>query len=179
MSVQHALLALLASGPRHGYQLKVEFDAATGGAAPLNFGQVYPTLQRLQKSGYVSQLEAPSDDDRAKTSFAITDNGRGQLKRWLSEPTPPPRTSRDELTVKILLAIETNEEDPLAIINTQRDATLAELQTIVSTKAQTEDLAALIDLDRQAMTAESEIRWLDLVEDRLANAPVADQGESS
>ena len=47
MAVREGLLALLANGPRHGYQLKTGFESATGGMWPLNVGQVYTTLERL------------------------------------------------------------------------------------------------------------------------------------
>jgi DNA-binding PadR family transcriptional regulator len=49
MSVREGLLALLAEGPRNGHQLKIEFEAVTGGVWPLNVGQVYTTLDRLAR----------------------------------------------------------------------------------------------------------------------------------
>ena len=62
MPVREGLLALLADGPRNGYQLKVDFEAATGGVWPLNFGQVYTTLDRLARDGLVSRAEPNGDE---------------------------------------------------------------------------------------------------------------------
>jgi DNA-binding PadR family transcriptional regulator len=53
MSVRHALLALLSEGPKYGLQLREEFEARTGDVWPLNVGQVYTTLQRLERDGLV------------------------------------------------------------------------------------------------------------------------------
>jgi DNA-binding PadR family transcriptional regulator len=49
VSVRHALLALLSEGPKYGLQLREEFEARTGEVWPLNVGQVYTTLQRLER----------------------------------------------------------------------------------------------------------------------------------
>ena len=54
MSVKHGLLALLCEGPRYGYELKAAFETRTGEAWPLNVGQVYTTLARLERDGQVA-----------------------------------------------------------------------------------------------------------------------------
>src|SRR6202012_3215532 len=56
MSVRHALLALLSEGPKYGLQLRQEFVARTGEVWPLNVGQVYTTLQRLERDGLVESV---------------------------------------------------------------------------------------------------------------------------
>src|SRR5579862_6222018 len=56
MSVRHALLALLSEGPKYGLQLREEFEANTGQVWPLNVGQVYTTLQRLERDGLVMKV---------------------------------------------------------------------------------------------------------------------------
>ncbi len=53
MSVRHALLALLSEGPKYGRRLRQEFEVRTGEMWPLNVGQVYTTLQRLERDGLV------------------------------------------------------------------------------------------------------------------------------
>ena len=108
MAVREGLLALLTEGPSHGYQLKTAFEAATGGAWTLNVGQVYTTLDRLQRDGLVT-----SDDADGQKRYAITAAGREELGGWWSTSpvdTPPPR---DELVLKVLFAIEDGAEHAL------------------------------------------------------------------
>ena len=55
MSIRQGILAMLAAGPRYGYQLRTEFEERTGGTWPLNIGQVYTTLSRLERDGLVDR----------------------------------------------------------------------------------------------------------------------------
>ena len=92
MSVRHALLALLSEGPKYGMQLRQEFEARTGEVWPLNVGQVYTTLQRLERDGLVE-----SDNDAeasAQKAFRLTGTGAAELNNWLRTPpdlSSPPR----------------------------------------------------------------------------------------
>src|ERR1700761_5255868 len=70
MSVRHALLALLSEGPKYGLQLRHEFETRTGEVWPLNVGQVYTTLQRLERDGLV---EAEGDGDGPQKRFQRPD----------------------------------------------------------------------------------------------------------
>src|SRR5579872_5898308 len=98
MSIRHALLALLSEGPKYGLQLRQEFEARTGEVWPLNIGQVYTTLQRLERDGLVESEDG--DKDGPQKGFRITSSGADELDRWLR--TPPELTSppRDELVIK-------------------------------------------------------------------------------
>ena len=81
MSVRHALLALLSEGPKYGLQLRQEFEARTGEVWPLNVGQVYTTLQRLERDGFVASDD--TTDEGAQKNFQITAEGATELTRWL------------------------------------------------------------------------------------------------
>src|SRR5579859_6517079 len=102
MSVRHALLALLSEGPKYGLQLRQEFEARTGDVWPLNVGQVYTTLQRLERDGLV---ESDNDTEGPQKRYCITIAGTAELASWLR--TPPDLTSppRDELVIKVLVAM--------------------------------------------------------------------------
>ena len=78
MSVRHALLALLSEGPKYGLQLRQEFEARTGEVWPLNVGQVYTTLQRLERDGLV---ESDDDDEGPQKGYSITDRRRAGADR--------------------------------------------------------------------------------------------------
>ena len=104
MAVREGLLSLLQPGPGYGYQLKTEFEAVTGGVWKLNVGQVYTTLDRLERDGLVDV--DTSDDDQK--SYTLTAAGREELGSWweaIPAADPPPR---DELMLKVLMAIETS-----------------------------------------------------------------------
>src|SRR3954468_8288889 len=100
MSVRHALLALLSEGPMYGLQLRQEFEARTGEVWPLNVGQVYTTLQRLERDGLVESDGV--DDDGPQKGFRITTAGDDELVGWLHAPGDIGAPPRDELVIKVL-----------------------------------------------------------------------------
>ena len=92
MSVRHALLALLSEGPKYGLQLREEFEARTGEVWPLNVGQVYTTLQRLERDGLVESDDA-GPGGREKTpqkAFRITACGRPEYPGAVTGRPPAP-----------------------------------------------------------------------------------------
>lgn len=166
MGFREGMLALLATGPKHGYQLKVEFEAATGDAWPVNVGQVYTTLQRLERDGEVAIVDT---DEEGRVVYETTAAGREALVEWLATPVPREITTRDEVSMKLLLALAAGVTDPQEIIDVQRRATMAALQdyTMLRTQAEPEAIAWQLHVDRLAIHAEAELRWLDRVEGRL------------
>lgn len=176
MAVREGLLSLLQVGPRYGYQLKTEFEAVTGGVWKLNVGQVYTTLDRLERDGLVV-VEILGDDGSGgpQRSYSLTASGREELGAWwqaVPSADPPPR---DELMLKVLMAIETSREHALAVITRQRTALFALLQRHrrQPSSESTDDasfaasLAAQLVTDALVVRAEADLRWLDLCESRL------------
>ena len=84
MSVRHTLLALLSEGPKYGRQLREEFEARTGGAWPLNAGQMYAALRRLERDGLVESGDTGTAGPRRE--FRITSDGAAELAAWLRTP---------------------------------------------------------------------------------------------
>jgi DNA-binding PadR family transcriptional regulator len=172
MSIRHGLLALLERGPSHGYQLRAEFDAATGATWPLNVGQVYTTLDRLERDGFVVQ-DGPADDD-GRIAYRITDDGRAEVRAWFTSPVSAKAAPRDELAIKLALAVTTPGVDVVAVVQTQRSSTMTSLQELTRLKvraaADDGELAWSLVLDSLVFRAEAEIRWLDHCEARVARA---------
>ena len=170
MGVREGLLALLARGPRHGYQLKLEFEQATGEVWPVNIGQVYTTLQRLERDRLVVGAEA---DDEGRVVYELTAGGLAEARAWFTTPLDRSVPARDEVTMKLLLAMVAGLVDPHAVVEAQRVATLTALQDYTRLKADAgaTDVAWLLQLERLVMQAEAELRWLDRVEDRLSLHP--------
>lgn len=175
MSVRHSLLALLDAGPMHGYGLKTEFEAATGDIWPLNVGQVYITLGRLERDGLVT-VDVGNGQVEGQKVYLITEAGRAELQRWFATPVARQMVPRQELAIKLVFAIRSGSADVAEVVQQQRTATMRHVQEITRLKATAEadgDLAWLLMLDSLLFQAEAEARWLDLCEARLARQPVS------
>ncbi|WP_434592737.1 PadR family transcriptional regulator [Streptomyces sp. A5-4] len=178
MSIRHGLLALLEQGPRYGSQLRTEFESRTGATWPLNVGQVYTTLSRLERDGMVAQ---GGEDGAGHPLYAITDVGRGELKSWFERPVDRASPPRNELAIKLAMAVGAPGVDIRAVIQAQRHATLQAMQDYTRLKAQAlvavesgdvdrerDDVAWLLVLEQLIFQTEAEARWLDHSESRLA-----------
>lgn len=171
MSIKYGLLALLERQPMYGYQLRTEFERSTGATWPLNIGQVYTTLSRLHRDGLVE--ETGESDDQGKVVYRLTEGGRDDLVRWFATPVTQDDRPRDELAIKIALAVTTPGVDARTVVQAQRTATVRHLQELTRLKAGAgdDDLAWLLVLDSMIFRAEAEVRWLDHSEVRLARTP--------
>jgi len=157
-------MALIAEEPRYGYQLKTAFESATGGVWPLNIGQVYTTLDRLQRDGLVA-VDAGGEQKR----YSLTPGGEEALGAWWQmtpSDEPPPR---DELQLKVLLAIVHGPEHALAVVTRQRTALTRLLQRHrrAHPAGDGAPLAEALVADALAVRAEADLRWLDLCESRI------------
>ncbi|WP_336205989.1 PadR family transcriptional regulator [Nonomuraea sp. LPB2021202275-12-8] len=158
MSIRHGLLALLSRGPRYGYQLRVEFEASTGATWPLNIGQVYTTLSRMERDGLVAPGGA---DDQGRAVYAITEDGLRELERWFATPVDQAARPRDELVIKLAMAVAADDVDVTAVILAQRMATMRTLQELTRTKRTAGGVAQRLVMDSMIFKAEAEQRWLD------------------
>jgi DNA-binding PadR family transcriptional regulator len=168
MSIRHGLLALLERGPMYGYQLRAAFEESTGATWPLNIGQVYTTLSRLERDGLVRPLP---ENDGGQRPYEITDSGRADLTVWFATPISRGDRPRDELAIKLALALTTPGVHVPTVVQTQRTATMRTLQEYTRLKARTstsDDLPWLLVLDSMIFQAEAEVRWLDHCESSLA-----------
>src|SRR5215208_8371009 len=118
VSVPHALLALLKEEPKYGQRLQNEFESRTGEVWPLNVGQVYTTLQRLERDGLV-ESDDPEGDGPQK-GFRITPAGGQELAEWLHTPPGTVAPPRDELVIKVLVAISVPGVDVHELVQVHR-----------------------------------------------------------
>jgi len=174
MSVRHALLALLSEGPKYGLQLRQEFESGTGEVWPLNVGQVYTTLQRLERDGLVESEDAGGDGPQK--GYRLTEAGGRELEDWLRTPTDTP-LARDELVIKVLVALRVPGIDVHQVIQAHRRHVLEAMQRYTRLKgdAGEDDVALAVVVDAQIFRLEAVVRWLDAADTRLAGrtAPVA------
>lgn len=183
MAVREGLLSLLQPGPRYGYQLKTEFESVTGGVWRLNVGQVYTTLDRLERDGLVSVEAVAAVDAKAQKQYALTAAGREELGSWwhaVPAEDPPPR---DELMLKVLMAIESGRDRAMEVITRQRTALFTLLQRHRREPGSVVDhpdgLADRLVVDALIVRAEADLRWLDLCESRLTAGAARPSGKDT
>jgi DNA-binding PadR family transcriptional regulator len=170
MSVRHALLALLSEGPKYGLQLREEFEAHTGEVWPLNVGQVYATLQRLERDGLV-EWDGTGDEGLQK-SFRITAGGEQELASWLRTPPDLSSPPRDEFVMKVLVALHVPSADVHVVIQAHRRYLVELMQqwTRIREDDAGGDLSTLLAIDAELFRLDSVVRWLDAAEARVDRA---------
>lgn len=168
--IKEALLGLLASRPMHGYELKTELDQVLGRTTPVNVGQVYTALNRLEKDGHVDITFVPREDQRAEMKvYSLSETGAEYLHGWFAEPVER-IDLRNELFIKLSLARRTGRADVDRILQTQRLTTLRSIQELTMLKERLvgdadEEIPLLID--GAILHLEADLHWLDLWEQRL------------
>jgi DNA-binding PadR family transcriptional regulator len=172
MSVRHALLALLSDGPKYGLQLREEFEANTGQVWPLNVGQVYTTLQRLERDGLVIALGDQSGEPGPQKAYRITDAGSAELTEWLMVPPDLSTPPRDDLVMKVLIAVRVPNTDVSAVIQAHRRYLVQLMQEWTRLKEDDNgaDVAFSLVVDAEIFRIDSVVRWLDAAEARLRRA---------
>jgi DNA-binding PadR family transcriptional regulator len=170
VTIRQSILALLSEQPMYGAQLKAEFEARTGSTWPLNVGQVYTTVSRLERDGLVQ-----ADDDAVeehRITYRLTESGRVAASRWWADPVDRDSAPRSELAIKLALAVTVPDVDVASVVQVQRRATMRQLQDLTRLKRGSVDpgssgLAWSLVLESLVFAAEAEIRWLDHVESSL------------
>ena len=166
MSIKHGILALLRERTGYGYQLRAAFEETTGSTWPVNIGQVYTTLGRLERDGLVVKN---GEDAEGHVVYAITASGAAELADWFARPITLNDRPRDELAMKLALAVTVPGVDVAALVQLQRTHAQTTLQELTRRKlrATGPHLAWSLVLEAQIFQAEAEIRWLDHVEEQV------------
>jgi DNA-binding PadR family transcriptional regulator len=167
--MRYPVLALLADAPAHGYEIKRGLEERFGAViAPLNAGQVYTTLQRLQRDDLVDDDTVEQSGRPDKRVYRLTETGRDALRAWLGAPSAPTRL-RDDFFMKLHFAQDLGLADPAALIAGQRAAylrALGELERVLESGA--EDRTTVLLVEGAALHLEADLRWLDRCETELA-----------
>ena len=170
MTVRHALLALLSTGPKYGLQLAQEFEQETGELWPLNTGQVYSTLQRLERDGLV---DAEDETQGPQQKYRITDAGRDDLDAWLRSPPDTTNPPRDELVMKVLVSLRIPGVDTADLVQGYRRHVIESMQQYTRLKehAAEADVGLLLVADAELFRLEAVVRWLDTADARIRRLP--------
>ena len=137
MPLQHAVLALLAAKPAHGYELRTSFEEAVGDQwGGMNIGHLYQVLDRLARDGLITSERQPQPVKPDRVMHQLTPAGRAELDRWLSEPSVRQRGYRDDFFLKVMAAARLGDPDALTqILRRQRSHLLRELRGLAEAAA--------------------------------------------
>jgi DNA-binding PadR family transcriptional regulator len=170
VSVRHAVLALLTEGPKYGLKLRQEFEERTGEVWPLNVGQVYTTLQRLERDGLVESDDAAADGPQK--TFRITPAGDEELAAWLRTPPDMSSPPRDELVIKVLIARRLGNVDVHELLQVHRRYVVQLMQQYTRLKEyESDDVGVALVVDAELFRLDGVIRWLDAADARLRRSP--------
>jgi len=173
LAVKHGILGILAGRPRHGYELKTEFDNLTAGLWELNVGQIYSTLERMVKDGLVESYadEGPGDD---RKMYRVTTEGLQELEVWLSRPPLKARPMRDEIYVRLGLLVEKDLAAALDLLDSQRRVYHLQMAELTRQKIGAARAAPGPDRVRREMMidsalfhVEADLKWIETCEARL------------
>ena len=162
MSTSHVLLGLLSGGPRHGYDLKRAHDERLPQGKPLAFGQVYATLGRLERDGFVEQSGQDREGGPDRTSYALTDVGRAKLAEWLAAVEPPAPYVTSTLFAKVIVSLlASGTAAATSYLVAQRAAHTARLRELTAIKIDRDSSAGdVVAADYAIAHLDADLRWL-------------------
>lgn len=171
MSVRHAMLALLSEAPKYGLQLSQEFEARTGDVWPLNTGQVYTTLQRLERDDLIESDDIA--DEGPQKVFRITPAGVDELNEWLRTPSDVSVPPRDELVIKVLVALRVPGVDLVELVQSNRRHLIESMRYYTRLKEEADelDIGLLLVADAEIFRLDAVVRWLDAADARIKRLP--------
>jgi DNA-binding PadR family transcriptional regulator len=168
--IHHAILALLADGPSHGYELKGAFDAAVGPQwGALNIGHLYQVLERLARDGHVRSNRIGQNVRPDRVVYEITESGREELVGWMATPSPRTAGFRDDFFLKVVAAARSRDPATVEqVLRTQRTFLLRELHNLESLRAThaTDPVVALL-LSAAVRHVGADLAFLDDAETQL------------
>jgi DNA-binding PadR family transcriptional regulator len=165
VSVPQTLLGLLEREPRHGYDLKRDYDIYFGRGKPLPFGQVYATLARLARDGKVVAAEAEPGAGPDRKRYLITERGVSEVQAWLAEPVEPEAHLQTVLFAKVVLALMLGRNAE-SYLDAQRAVHLRRMRELTAMKRSGNVMDTLL-ADHGLFHLEADLRWIDLTSARL------------
>ncbi|MEV0000922.1 PadR family transcriptional regulator [Micromonospora sp. NPDC050980] len=169
MAIQHAVLALLARGPSYGYELKSAFETAVGPQwGPLNIGHLYQILDRLSRDGLVIAERQPQPVKPDRVVYEITDDGRAELDRWLTAPSPRSGGFRDDFFLKVTAAARSGAADTVrTVLANQRGHLMRELRNLDGLRRGADDPVVRLLLSAAGRHVEADLAFVDDAEAAL------------
>jgi DNA-binding PadR family transcriptional regulator len=161
------LLALLAKEPAHGYELKARLEKVFGEAYPSpNIGQIYVTLQRLERDGLVCSQDVVQTTRPNKRVYELTDAGREAVLTWMDRPSDGPRV-RDDFFMKLALSENAGAADRLGLINHQRRHYLSQMRALNELVADGDGPIPQLLIEGAMLHLQADLDWLQRCQEEL------------
>ncbi len=160
------LLGLLGTGASYGYDLKSRYDRWFGLKKPLAFGQVYTTLTRLMRDGWIVAIGAEAGTGPERKRYGITPAGRARVLEWIFTPEVPSETLQSDLFAKTIIALLLGD-DAGRLLDLQRSRHMARMRELTNEKRGA-SLAVVLACDHALFHIEADLRWIDLTAARLS-----------
>jgi DNA-binding PadR family transcriptional regulator len=161
------LLALLAKEPAHGYELKSQLEQIFGEAYPApNIGQIYVTLQRLERDGLVRSQDVVQMTRPNKRVYELTDAGREAVVEWVDKASDGPRV-RDEFFMKLALSQLSGTSDRLGLINRQRRHYLAQMRSLSELAGGADGSVPRLLIEGAMLHLQADLDWLQRCQEEL------------
>ena len=166
MPIHHAVLALLADGSSHGYELKTTFEESIGPHwGDLNIGHLYQVLDRLVRDGLVTKQDVPQIARPDKTVYELTGAGRDELDRWLETPFARQGGYRDDFFLKLFASSRLGRKAVAKVVGAQREAYLGELASLAELRSRHEgDPLVRLLIEAAILHTEANLRVVELAE---------------
>jgi DNA-binding PadR family transcriptional regulator len=185
VAFQHVILALLESGPSHGWEMKARIEAALGPEyGGLNKGYIYEVIHKMERERTISShVEAQEGMRPDRSVHEITDHGRDQLTEWLDEPVQRSAGFRDEFVQKVLAASLRGSDEVRHFCRLQRHALLAESRTLQTLRRErADDSGAAFTIEVAILRTNAELECVAAAEaragQRLVDLPAAGSHDS-
>jgi DNA-binding PadR family transcriptional regulator len=179
MPLHHAVLALLADKPAHGYELKGSFEQAVGDQwGGLNIGHLYQILDRLSRDGLIESERQPQPIKPDRVVHRITESGRAELERWLSEPTPRVRGYRDDFFLKLMATVQAGDQPTLdGVLRRQRAHLLQEMHSLADARSHADSAVVLLLITAAELHVRADLGVVDAAEQHLSKEVSAGKAE--
>ena len=171
MSLKYGIMGLLAERPLHGYEVKNRFESLLGGSWEVNFGQIYTTLQRLERDKLVEAVGRRGD--RGKQAYRLTEVGSQALQEWLTRPESEPQQVREEIYLKLLLSTRLANGRLDELLAAQRRVYLQRLKDLseLEERARLDGRDDLVLLFSGAILhTEADLKWTDAAAEEMRQA---------
>ena len=181
MPLHHAVLALLADKPAHGYELKSSFEQAVGDQwGGLNIGHLYQIIDRLGRDGLIESERQPQPVKPDRVVHRLTAAGRAELEHWLAEPAARTRGYRDDFFLKLMAAAHSGDPATLAgVLRRQRAYLLGELRGLAAARAQAPSAVVSLLITAAELHIRADLGVVDAAEQALSpGRPAVDQAGS-
>lgn len=166
--MKYLFLSLLSQAPTHGYNLLQTYaDLFSAALPPLNAGQIYTTLSRLERDGLVSKVDIEQEGKPDKRVYELTDDGRLALQGWFAEPLTGPRL-KDNFFLKLISARISGLIEPQQLITGQRQQylqSLHDLNALLLKPEMQEDPSKSLLVQGAILHLKADLEWLDLCEE--------------